>query len=72
MVTEMNMRLKGPMCERGKLRIFVASGTSRIHFLCARRWADRHIDAWDTAPLDAVSRNDYPAGVIASASCSGA
>jgi hypothetical protein len=31
MVIKMNMRLKGLMCERGKLRIFVTSGASRIH-----------------------------------------
>jgi hypothetical protein len=54
MVTEMNMRLKGPMCERGKLRIFVASGASQIHH-------KSDISGWakcrtrDTAPLDAVS-----------------
>jgi hypothetical protein len=29
MVTKMNMRLKGQMCERGNLRIFVAPVASR-------------------------------------------
>ena len=49
-----------------------------IHSECAGVWRSRarvrqaSVEAWDTAPLDAVSRNDYPVGVIASASCSGA
>jgi hypothetical protein len=83
MATEVKLRLMGRTCERDKFGIFVTlippntrSGDELsqplfIHSGCARRRADCGFEAWDTAPLDAVPRNDY-AGVIASASCSGA
>lgn len=56
MVTKMNMRLKGPVCERRKLRNFVAPVALRF----------RH----ESAPLE--PNGAYPAGVIATASCWGA
>ena len=60
MVTEMNMRLKGPVCKWGKLHIFVTSVTSRFCYESAGRGARRR------------AAGAYPAGAIASASCWGA